>query len=99
MRSSRTVSDARLHKPVRRLRPKADAVIISADGEASDQTVSSGRVLQRAGGRVSALVDQAVDRNCEIIVFLPEDAYLGEVVSFEATDSKYTVELVLIQYR
>jgi hypothetical protein len=85
MRSSRTVSDARLHKLVRRLRPKADAVIISAGGDAGDPTVSSGRVLQRAGGRVSALVDKAVDRNCEIIVFLPDDVYLGEVVSCEAT--------------
>ncbi|HEY4362010.1 MAG TPA: hypothetical protein VGN17_13620 [Bryobacteraceae bacterium] len=58
-----------------------------------------GKLLERQGGRVSALVDVALAPECAVTVFLPENAYLGEVLSCAAEGERFAVELVLIQYR
>jgi hypothetical protein len=102
MRSRRRISDSQLQKLVDRLlrsnRPEIDTpVIISTIG--GDYRSSVGRLLQREGGRVLALVDIPVEREREVTVFLPENAYIGEIVSCVAKGKQFTVELVLIQYR
>jgi hypothetical protein len=60
---------------------------------------SVGRLLERGGARVSALVDIALEQERAVTVFLPENAYIGEVVSCVAQEKQFTVELILIQYR
>jgi hypothetical protein len=37
------------------------------------------RLLERAGALVSAVVDMPMERECEVTVFLPENAYVAEV--------------------
>jgi len=102
MRSRRRIPDSQLQKLVNRLlrsnRPETDTpVIISTIG--GDYRSSVGRLLERVGGRVLALVDIPVEREREVTVFLPENAYVGEIVSCVAKGKQFTVELVLIQYR
>jgi hypothetical protein len=58
-----------------------------------------GRLLEHQGARVSALVDNALERERAVTIFLPANAYVGEVVSCVAQGKQFTVELVLIQYR
>jgi hypothetical protein len=102
MQSRRRTPDSQLQKLVRRLlrsnRPETDTpVIISTmEGHACS---SVGRLLERGGARVSVLVDVAVERECEVTVFLPENAYVGEVLSCVAHGRQFIVELVLIQYK
>jgi len=48
---------------------------------------------------VSALVDIRIERDREVTVFLPENAYLGEITNCAAQGKQFTIELVLIQYR
>ncbi len=64
-----------------------------------DHCSSVGRLLERGGARVSALVDVALERERAVTVFLPENAYIGEVLSCVAQGRQFTVELMLIQYR
>jgi len=102
MRSRRRIPDSQLQKLVDRLlrsnRPETDTpVIISTIG--GDYRSPVGRLLERVGGRVLALVDIPVEREREVTVFLPENAYIGEIVSCVPQGKRFTVELVLIQYR
>jgi hypothetical protein len=62
-----------------------------------DYCSSVGRLLERGGARVSALVDSALERERAVTVFLPENAYIGEVMSCIAQKEQFTVELLLIQ--
>jgi hypothetical protein len=102
MRSRRGIPDSQLQKLVRRLlrsnRPETDTpvMISTIDG---DYCSSVGRLLQRGGARVSALVDVALERERAVTVFLPENAYFAEVTNCVAHGEQFTVELVLIQYR
>ena len=102
MRSRRRVPDSQLQKLVRRLlrtnRPETDTPVIisTTDG---DYCSSVGRLLEHQGARVSALVDNALERERAVTIFLPANAYVGEVVSCVAQGKQFTVELVLIQYR
>jgi hypothetical protein len=97
------VSDGQLRELVQRLlrnsRSSADIPVIITDANEGKSATSTGRVLDRRGGRVRVLVDTALDCDSAITAFLPEHAYLAEVVSCVAAGNKYTVELVLIQYR
>jgi len=102
LRSRRRIPDSQLQKLVNRLlrsnRPETDTpVIISTMG--GDYRSSVGRLLEREGGRVSALVDIRIERDREVTVFLPENAYLGEITNCAAQGKQFTIELVLIQYR
>lgn len=102
MRSRRRIPDSQLHKLARRLlrtnRPGADTPVIISTME-GDYFSSVGHLLERGGARVSALVDRALERERAVTVFLPENTYVGEVVSCVAQGEQFTVELVLIQYR
>jgi hypothetical protein len=102
MRSRQKIPDSQLRKLVRRLlrtnSPDTDTPVIISTME-GDYASSVGRLLERGGARVSALVDTALDRERPVTVFLPENAYIGEVVSCRAQGEQFTVELVLIQYR
>ena len=102
MRSRRRIPDSQLQDLVRRLllcnRPDADTPVMISTLE-GDYRSSVGRLLERGGARVSALVDIPLERERAVTVFLPENAYVGEVVSCVALGVQFTVELVLIQYR
>jgi len=102
MRSRRRIPDSQLQKLVRRLlrsnKPDTDTPVIISTIE-GDYGSSVGRLLDRAGARVSALVDIALERERAVTIFLPENAYLGEVVSCVAQGKQFAVELLLIQYQ
>jgi len=98
----RRIPDSQLHQLVRRLlrsnRPETDTPVIISTTE-GEYVSSVGRLLERSHGRVSALVDQALERDCAVTVFLPENAYVAEVVNCLAEGKQFTVELVLIQFQ
>jgi hypothetical protein len=102
MRSKRRISHRQLQKLVRRLlrsnRPDTETPVIISTME-GDFCSSVGRLLERGGARMSALVDVALEQERAVTVFLPEHAYIGEVVSCVAQEKKFTVKLILIQYR
>ena len=102
MRSRRRIPDSQLQKLVRRLlrsnKPDTDTPVIISTIE-GDYRSSVGRLLERGGARVSALVDMALERERAVTIFLPENAYLGEVVSCVAQGKQFAVELLLIQYQ
>lgn len=101
-RSRRRISDSQLHRLVRRLlrsnQPEIDTPVIISPVEGKYYS-SVGRLLERDHARVSALVDQAVELERAVTLFLPENAYVAEVVKCEAEGKQFTVDLVLIQYR
>jgi hypothetical protein len=101
MRSKKN-SNAQLRQLVQRLlrstKPGVDTPVIVSTAEGDHQS-AVGRLLERSGARVSAQVDVALERERAVTVFLPENAYLGEVVSCVPQGKRYTVELMLIQYR
>jgi hypothetical protein len=96
------IPDSQLHQLVRRLlranRPDADIpVIISpVDGEYFSSVC---RLLERNHGRVSALVDHALECERPVTVFLPENAYVAKVMKCTTEGEQFTVELELIQYQ
>jgi hypothetical protein len=100
MPSRRRIPDSQFQKLVRRLlqsnKPEIDTPVIISTAE-GDYYSAVGRLLERGGARVSALVDFPVERERAVTVFLPENAYVGEVVSCVAQGEQFTVELVLIQ--
>jgi len=100
--SRRKLPDSQLHQLVRRLlrtnQPDTDTPVIISPMEGKYFS-SVGRLLERSHSRVSALVDQALERDRAVTVFLPENAYVAEVVNCAAQGEQYTVELVLIQYQ
>lgn len=102
MRSRRRIPDSQLQKLVRRLlrsnRPEMDTPVIISTAE-GDYCSSVGRLLEHKGARVSALVDNALERECPVTVFLPANAYVGEVVNCVPEGRQFTVELILIQHR
>ena len=102
MRSRPRIRDSHLQKLVRRLfrsnRPDADTPVIISTME-GDYYSSVGRLLERGGARISAIVDIALERERAVTVFLPENAYVGEVVSCVPQGEQFAVELVLIQHR
>ncbi len=102
MRSRRRIPDSQLQKLVRRLlrsnAPDIDTPVIISTAE-GDHCSSVGRLLDRGGARVSALVDVALERERAVTIFLPENAYIGEVLSCVAQGRQFTVELMLIQYQ
>ena len=99
--SRRRIPDSELQKLVSRLlqtnRPETDTPVIisTADGAYCS---SVGRLVEHIGAQVSALVDNALERERAVTVFLPANAYVGEVVSCVPDGEKFAVELVLIQY-
>jgi hypothetical protein len=100
MRSKRRTSDRQLQKLVRRLlrcnRSSTDTPVILSTME-GDYVSSVGRLLERGAARVSALVDIALEPERAVRVFLPENVYVGKVVSCVAQGEQFTVELVLTQ--
>jgi len=102
MRSKRRIPDSQLQKLVRRLlrnnKPDIDIPVIISTVEGGYRS-SVGRLLERGGARVSALVDIALERECAVTIFLPENAYLGEVVSCVVQGKQFAVEILLIQYQ
>ncbi len=71
----------------------------SGSGTASTPSPADDPPCERAGGLVSALVDLPLERDCEVTVFLPENAYVAEVRNCVAHGKQFTIELVLIQYQ
>jgi hypothetical protein len=71
-------------------------IISTAEG---DYCSSVGRLLKHEGAWVSALVDNALERELPVTVFLPENAYVGEVTSCVPKGDQFTIELILIQRR
>jgi hypothetical protein len=102
MRSRRRIPDSQLQKLVRRLlasnQPETDTPVIISTMEGA-YCSAVGRLLKRGGARVSALVDVALKRESAVTVFLPENAYVGEVISCVAQSDQFTVDLILIQRR
>ena len=102
MRSRRRIPDRQLQRLVRRLlrihTPDTDTPIIISTRE-GDHRSSVGRMLGRGGAHVSAVVDRALQRERAVTVFLPDNAYIGEVVSCAANGRQFAVELLLIQYQ
>jgi hypothetical protein len=101
-RPRRKIPDDQLHQLVRRLlrtnQPETDTPVIISPMEGAYFS-SVGRLLERSHGHVSALVDQAVERERAVTVFLPENAYVAEVMKCTAHGEQFTVELELIQYQ
>lgn len=71
-------------------------IISTLDGEYS---AAVGHLLNRDGARISALVDVAMERDRAVTVFLPENAYLGEILGCAEQGKQFSIELNLIQYR
>jgi len=101
-RLRRKIPDSQLQRLVRRLlrsnQPEIDIPVIISPMEGKYYS-SVGRLLQREHGRVSALVDQAIELERAVTLFLPENAYVAEVVKCEAKGKQFTVDLILIQYQ
>src|SRR3954471_3259720 len=99
-RSRRRIPDSQLHLLVRRLlrsnQPDVDTPVILSPLEGKYFS-AVGRLLTRDGVRVSALVDHAFPLQSAATLFLPENAYVAEVVSCESKGKHFSVELVLIQ--
>jgi hypothetical protein len=102
MRSRRRIPDGQLqrlaHRLLRSSRLDTDTPVIISTIK-GDYCSSVGRLLVRKGARVSALVDSALERERAVTVFLPGNAYIGEVVNCVAQGEQFMVELDLIQYR
>ena len=56
-------------------------------------------VLRRNHARVSALVDHALELERAVTLFLPENAYVEEVIKCQPEGEHFNVDLVLIQYQ
>jgi hypothetical protein len=101
-RSRRKIPDGQLQKLARRLlqshNPKIETPVIISTRE-GEYVSSVGRLLGRIHGRVSALVDHALEHDRAVTVFLPENAYVAEVVKCVAEGKQFVVELLLIQYQ
>jgi len=101
-RSSKRVPDSQLHQLVQRLlrsnESDVDIPVIISPMEGKYYS-SVGRMLVRDHGRVTALVDQAIDLERAVTLFLPENAYVAEVVKCQPEGKQFTVDLVLIQYQ
>jgi hypothetical protein len=102
MRSRRRIPDSQLHRLVRRLlrtnQPDVDVPVIISPMEGKYYS-SVGRLLEGNHGRVSALVDQAIELERAVTLFLPENAYVAEVVKCQARGKQFAVDLILIQYQ
>jgi len=101
-RSRQRIPDSQLHRLVRRLlrsnQPDVDIPVIISPMEGKYYS-SVGRLLERDHGRVSVLVDHAIELERAVTLFLPENAYVAEVVKCQAEGKQFTVDLVLIQYQ
>ena len=95
-RSPRRIPDSQLQKLVDRLlqsnKPETDTpVMISTIG--GEYRSSVGRLLERAGALVSVVVDMPMEREYEVTVFLPENAYVAEVSNCVAYGEHFKIEL------
>ena len=101
-RLRKKIPDSQLQRLVRRLlrsnQPDIDIPVIISPMEGKYYS-SVGRLLQREHGRVSALVDHAIELERAVTLFLPENAYVAEVVKCQAEGKQFTVDLILIQYQ
>ncbi len=101
-RSRRKIPDSQLQHLVRRLlrtnQPDTDTPVIISPME-GEYFSSVGRLLERSHGRVLALVDHELARERAVTVFLPENAFVAEVMKCTADGEHFTVELELIQYQ
>ena len=101
-RLRKKIPDSQLQRLVRRLlrsnQPDIDTPVIISPMEGKYYS-SVGRLLQREHGRVSALVDHAIELERAVTLFLPENAYVAEVVKCQAEGKHFTVDLILIQYQ
>jgi hypothetical protein len=101
-RSRRRIPNSQLHRLVQRLlrnaQPDVDTPVIISPVEGKYYS-SVGRLLERTHGRVSALVDQALELERAVTLFLPENAFVAEVVKCQAEGKRFAVDLVLIQYQ
>jgi hypothetical protein len=101
-RLRRRIPDSQLHRLVRRLlrtnQPDIDTPVIISPMEGKYYS-SIGRLLERDHGRVSALVDHAIELERAVTLFLPENAYVAEVVKCQSRGKQFAVDLVLIQYQ
>jgi len=101
-RSRRKIPNSHLQRLVRRLlrhnQPDVDTPVIISPLEGKYYS-SVGRLLDRNHGRVSALVDQALELERAVTLFLPENAYVAAVVKCQAEGKQFAVDLVLIQYQ
>jgi hypothetical protein len=80
MRSRRRIPDSQLQKLVRRLLrsngPNPDMPVIISTME-GDYYSSVGRLVERRGGRVSAVVDVALEQERAVTVFCPRTLILA----------------------
>ena len=101
-RVRRRIPDSQLHRLVRRLlrsnQPDIDTPVIISPVEGKYYS-AVGRLLERNHASVSALVDQALELERAVTLFLPENAYVAEVVKCQAEGNQFAVDLVLIQYQ
>jgi hypothetical protein len=101
-RLRRRIPDSQLHRLVRRLlrsnQPDIDTPVIISPMEGKYYS-AVGRLLHREHSRVSASVDQPLELERAVTLFLPENAYVAEVVKCQADGKQFTVDLILIQYQ
>ena len=77
-------------------KPETDTpIMISTIG--GEYRSSVGRLLERAGALVSAVVDVPMERAREVTVFLPDNAYVAKVSNCVPHEEQFKIELVLIQ--
>ena len=97
------VLEEQLHQLVQRLmrhnRTKRSRPVIIAGAHCRGKAVSAGKVVNHVGGRVNALVDNPLECDQEITVFLTDHVYIGEVLKCVAAGKRFSVELLLIQYK
>ena len=101
-RLRKRIPDSQLQHLVRRLlrsnHPEIDVPVIISPMKGKYYS-SVGHLLAREHGRVSALVDQALELERAVTLFLPENAYVAEVVKCQPEGKQFAVDLVLIQYQ
>ena len=94
------VPDSQLQKLVRRLlrsnEPQYDTPVIITGPPEGNGVISVGRLLERKGAWVAALVDMPLEPESEVTVFLPGTVYLAEVVSCAGKRKRFTADLQLI---
>ena len=99
-RSRSKIPDSQLQKLAQRLlrgnEPKSDTPIIITGPPEGNRVISVGRLLERKGAWVAALVDMPLDPESEVTVFLPGNVYLAEVVSCVGKRTRFTADLQLI---
>ncbi len=102
MRLRKRTPESQIQEIVRCLlqisRPDIDTPVIVSTRE-GNRCCSVGRLLEREGAWVSAIMDVALEGTLPVTLFLSEGVYVGEVTGCVAQGDEFTIELGLIMSR